>query len=231
MLGLIKKDLLLLKTNTKVFIFVILFYILFGVTSDFEPSVITAMLTLVMSMMVLSTMQWDEQTKWNSYVLTTPVSRKMLVISKYLLSLITITIGTITGFVCSIIVTLIKKLVFDVQNYVFNIETLVITLTVFGVMLLINATLLPAIYKFGVEKTRVVLILLVGLPVFIISVLVAVITGLISNGTIDGTFLTNVITRCEANPALLTVIAVIILIALIAASCKLSIKILKKKEF
>lgn len=231
MLGLIKKDLLLLKTNTKVFIFIILFYVLFGVTSDFGPAIITAMITLVMSMMVLSTMQWDEQTKWNSYALTTPVSRKMLVISKYLLSLITITIGAIAGFVCSIIVALIKNLVFDEQNYAFDIEALVIILTIFGVMLLINAILLPAIYKFGVEKARVILLVLIGLPVFIISVLVAVISGLISNGTINGTFLTNVINWCEANPALLAVIAVILLIAIIAASCMLSTKILEKKEF
>ncbi|MBE5947975.1 MAG: ABC-2 transporter permease [Lachnospiraceae bacterium] len=231
MLGLIKKDLLLLKTNTKVFIFIILFYILFGVTSDFGPAVITAMLTLVMSMMVLSTMQWDEQAKWNSYALTTPVSRKMLVVSKYLLSLITIVIGTIMGFVCSIIVALTKSLIFDGQNYAFNLETLVIILTVFGVMLLINAIILPAIYKFGVEKARVILLVLIGLPVFIISVLVAVISGLISNGTINSNFLTNVISWFEANPALLAVIAVILLIAAIAASCRLSIKILEKKEF
>jgi len=231
MLGLIKKDLLLLKTNTKVFIGVIAFYILFGVTSDFGPSIITAMLTLVMSMMVLSTMQWDEQAKWNSYVLTTPVSRKMLVISKYLLSLITITIGAITGFACSIVVALIKNLVFDGQNYAFDIEAIVIIFTVFGVMLLINAIILPAIYKFGVEKARAILLVLVGLPVFIISVLAAVISGLISSGTINGTFLTNVITWLEANPALLAVIAVVFLIAVIAASCKLSIKILEKKEF
>lgn len=231
MLGLIKKDLLLLKTNTKVFIFIILFYVLFGVTSDFGPAIITAMITLVMSMMVLSTMQWDEQTKWISYALTTPVSRKMLVISKYLLSLITITIGAIAGFVCSIIVALIKNLVFDEQNYVFDLEALVIILTVFSVMLLINAILLPAIYKFGVEKARVILLVLIGLPVFIISVLVAVISGLICNGTINVTFLTNVINWCEANPALLAVIAVILLIAIIAASCMLSTKILEKKEF
>lgn len=231
MLGLIKKDLLLLKTNTKVFIFIILFYILFGVTSDFGPAIITAMLTMVMGMMVLSTIQWDEQTKWHSYALTTPVSRKMLVISKYLLSLITIAIGAITGFICSIIVALIKNLVFNAPKYSFDTEALVITFAVFAVMLLINAILLPAIYKFGVEKSRIILLVLVGLPVFIISVLAATISGLISSGTINGTFLTNAITWLEAKPALLAVIAVILLIAVIAASCKLSIKILEKKEF
>ena len=229
MLGLIKKDLLLLKTNTKAFIGIAIFYIVFGLSADFGPTMATAMIAMLMGMQVLSTMQWDEHFKWNPYALTMPLSRKSLVLSKYILSAVTIGIGTVVGLICSIITTVVKRLVSISNESIFTMETLITIIVIFGAMLFINAILLPAVFKFGVEKARILLVVLIALPTFVI---VGVAQYISNPNASKPAFVTAIITWCSEHLlGILPVVAVIFLIVAIAISCMLSIKIFEKKEF
>lgn len=229
MLGLIKKDLLLLKTNTKIFIGIFIFYIIFGVASDFEPSVVTAMIAMVMGMQVLSTIQWDEQFKWNPYALTMPLSRKSLVISKYILSAITIGTGTFIGLICTLATAAVKRLVSISNEDIFTAEIFITALVVFGIILFINALLLPAIFKFGAEKARILLIVFIGLPIFIIA---AIVEYILNPSIPKPAFINTFIAWCSEHLLeVLPIIAVVFLIAAVAVSCMISIKIFEKKEF
>lgn len=229
MLGLIKKDLLLLKTNTKIFIGIFIFYIIFGVASDFEPSVVTTMIAMVMGMQVLSTIQWDEQFKWNPYALTMPISRKALVISKYILSAITIGTGALIGLICTLATAAVKRLVSISNEDIFTAEIFITALVVFGIILFINALLLPAIFKFGAEKARILLIVFIGLPIFIIA---AIVEYILNPSIPKPAFVNTFIAWCSEHLlGILPVIAVVFLIAAVAVSYMISIKIFEKKEF
>lgn len=151
MKGLILKDLLNLKSNMKV---MILFMILFGYMSsigDGNNSSFVGVIIVLCTTMIVSTFSYDDLNKWDSYVLTMPIKRNTIVLSKYLTMLIFSLMGVIFSLIISIINGYFK-------NTLILSETLIITGLILSISVCFASLILPLIYKFGTEKARLLMI-------------------------------------------------------------------------
>lgn len=158
MKGLIIKDLLNLKKNLNTVIVLIIFYALIGYTSS-DPSMLIAMISLVLTMMTITTMSYDDLAKWDKYALTMPVSRKSIVLSKYILSIFL----ALTGIIIS---TVIAFVLISIKDYEAS-NLMIISYSIFLISLVFSSIILPLIFKFGVEKSRLMMMAAIGLPIAI----------------------------------------------------------------
>ncbi|NMA83467.1 MAG: ABC-2 transporter permease [Epulopiscium sp.] len=156
MKGLIIKDLLNLRKYSRSVLSIILFYILFAYAVN-DRSFIGGMIVLLFTMMAITSFSYDDLAKWDRYALSMPVSRKNMVLSKYTLSILLSTTGTIISILVGLVFMTIKDKI--------NVLELLITSYIFlAISLLFISILLPLIYKFGVEKTRILMMVVVSIP-------------------------------------------------------------------
>jgi len=148
MKGLILKDLINLRRyGRSIFLFIAVFA-LFGLMSknwDFLEGIIILMFT----MMTVTTFSYDDIAKWDIYALSLPVSRRQIVRSKYLLAILL----SLAGILLSLAVNSILALVKDINI----VDKLLTAYIIFAVATVFTCILLPLIYKFGVEKSRIFL--------------------------------------------------------------------------
>lgn len=85
MLGLVKKDLLMIKGNIRQ---VILFLVVFLILAFQENNIIVIVPVFVSMMVFITTFSYDEYNKWDAYAIALPISRKNIVKSKYIASVI-----------------------------------------------------------------------------------------------------------------------------------------------
>ena len=85
MLGLIKKDFLIVKNNLKLIIIMLMMFFIMALQGEFD---ITFVLPYIVVMLFISTFSYDEFNKWDAYAITLPNGRKNIVKSKYIASLI-----------------------------------------------------------------------------------------------------------------------------------------------
>ena len=85
MLGLVKKDLLMIKGNIRQ---VILFLVVFLILAFQENNIIVIVPVFVSMMVFITTFSYDEYNKWDAYAISLPVSRKNIVKAKYVASII-----------------------------------------------------------------------------------------------------------------------------------------------
>ncbi|MCC0627373.1 MULTISPECIES: ABC-2 transporter permease [unclassified Clostridioides] len=163
MKGLILKDLLNLKGNVK---FIFLFIIMFGLMSSFGDGNVNNFMGVIIvlcTIMIVSTFSYDDLNKWDSYVLTMPIKRNDIVLSKYLTMLIFSFIGILVSLIVSVIIGYFK------HTLVLG-ETLLINALILSVSVCFGSLILPLIYKFGTEKARLLMILCFLVPTLVLLV-------------------------------------------------------------
>lgn len=152
MTGLILKDLLNLKRHSRMYLILIAFYIVLGaVNGDFV--MFGSMITVLSAMMPITSMAYDEKNNWDRYALTMPVSRKDMVLSRYVLGLIFLIASfAITTFFMSAFgkTPLIEAISFGGGIFVTGIIFMDI--------------ILPMLFKYGVEKGRIFMMLVLFVP-------------------------------------------------------------------
>ena len=153
--GLLKKDLYNLASYKTTLIIIVIFcgMAIIGTDAIYWGSVVIG---IIVGMISLSTFSYDEMAKSNRYILTLPVTRKEIVLEKYILAIGATILGSWLGFV-------LPLLIGNIMNYVrpdnvidINIDTLLATTIggLFGVSL-IQAIQIPSIFKWGAEKGRI----------------------------------------------------------------------------
>lgn len=160
MIGLLRKDQTLLWTTyNKNFLVVLLCYTAMIFASD---SLIFVMYALIFlgGLYVSSTLTLDEQSQWDTYARTLPVTAAQIVGSKYLLSVAwTLICFLLSQSLCSLSGLARGNLADQWHNYLAG--NLAATAPVF----LYNALTLPLSYKFGAAKARSVTIMATGVLV------------------------------------------------------------------
>ena len=165
MLGLIKKDLLMIKGNLRQ---AILFLVVFIILALQENNIIVIVPVFVSMMIFMTTFSYDEYNKWEAYAISLPVSRKNIVKAKYFASIILWTIALLVTAVITVVMGIFE------QNINYSEMIGMILGCVFSIVLL-EALMFPLIFKFGVEKGRIG----VFIGVFVIAALLGfVFTGI-----------------------------------------------------
>lgn len=159
MTGLILKDLLNLKKQAKVYLILVVFYLVYGAVFE-NSSMFSSMMTLVAVMIPMTAMSYDERSKWDKYALTMPVSKGSIVASRYLLGVIFLTIA--------FIMSILANMIFSKIN---TGENVLIVLAVLSVGIVVMSALFPLLFKFGVEKGRILIVLVMFVPTAIVMIL------------------------------------------------------------
>lgn len=217
MLGLLIKDFINLKKSAKVFGLVTILYAFFSIASE-ELSFFTSISTLLFAILAMSVFSHDEVAKWDSYALTMPVSRDNIVQSKYIMTLLL----SLVGLVYSISFTLIINLYLKSEMVRDHIMS---SLVGTAIVLLFFSIIIPVIMKMGMEKSRLVLVLVYMVP-FAISYFYK--TALSKGNVAVPEKILRIVKLCVDNAYI--IIPTLLLLAL-AISYYISLCIYRKKEF
>lgn len=221
--GLIKKDLFNLISYKRTLMIMAFMILVFSI---FSPSIITYMpiiIVTILGMCMLATFSYDELSKSDKYILAMPISKKEIVAEKYILAIISLIVSGIIGFFITILIIAVNNYLAP-GNYI-NIDynNLLITSIsgIFGVAL-IQLIQIPSIYKWGAEKGRIQMFILV----FALIVIIAGVGFLImkSGLNIDIEMLKDIINKYGL------IILAVLMIAMYYISYKVSYKIYKNKE-
>lgn len=156
MTGLILKDLLNLKKQAKVYLILVIFYFVYGAVFE-SSSMFSSMMTMIAVMIPLTAMSYDERSKWDRYALTMPISRKVIVASRYLLGMIFIA----AAFVLSVLVNMVFSKMYSIESILISLASLSAGITVMSVIF-------PLLFKYGVEKGRILMMLVFFTPIAIL---------------------------------------------------------------
>ena len=210
MLGFIKKDLSMIKSNLKIIIILIVVYTLLSFIDKMDISFI---LPFMCVMLMISTFSYDDFNKWNIYASTIPNGRKNIVKSKYITTLLLVILVAIITTILSFIISYYKTNTFDFSY------TLINTLSYIFGTLLVLIFMYPIIFKYGIEKARIAIFLIVFLLIVGLEILVKY---------VDLSFIGKFLNLLNNYSIILFIILAIIMLY---ASYKISLKIYLKKDF
>ena len=173
--GLIIKDLLQLKTYRKT---LISFIVIFSITPILQYTggggtgifnMLPIMITLGFGMFSIASFNYDEAAKADRYIKSLPISFKEIVLSKYILTICATILGGILGILLAFIISSIFAKEYDIE---------IIVQALGGIlgMSIVEAIQIPCIYRFGAEKAR--------MQIFLVMVILFVIGALLVGGLI-----------------------------------------------
>lgn len=210
MLGFIKKDIAMIKSNFKILFILFIFY---GVMTFNDGMDISFILPFICVMIMISTFSYDEYNNWNAYTIALPNGRENSVKAKYLATIIMILATTLITILFTFLLIYIKKQPIELE------KILVTTIGSIFATLLVLSTMYTIIYKFGIEKARIAIFVIVIAFVFAASFLFS---------NIDFSFIGKTLNFLE-DYIVLIIIAISILMVYI--SYRISKKIYLNKEF
>jgi ABC-type transport system involved in multi-copper enzyme maturation permease subunit len=155
-MGLILKDLIVLKKQGRVALFLVLFYTAFSLTTQ-NISMLGSMVAMICTMLPITSMSYDERSKWDKYALSLPIQRKTVVISKYVLG---VTLNLAAALLVALLNLILLRFIQDADPG----EMMLITLATCMAMILLLSVLLPIMFKFGVEKGRLIMFAVIFAP-------------------------------------------------------------------
>ena len=206
MKGLLLKDLLNLKSTFKMLGAMIVFFAVAFLREG--NSFVFGIIILMFAMMVVTTISYDDLAKWDAYALTMPVTRKEMVLSKYLVMVLLNTLGAVLSLIIGIVGSFL-------MNQSFDLEILVIVGLVYLIAFIFGSVIIPLIYKFGTEKARLMLFLCALLPTALILLVEQLDVPLPTTG----------------NPWIYLILLVACSVIGVILSYLISLKIYTKKEF
>lgn len=159
MKGLLIKDILNLKKNFSTVIIMIVLYFMFAFKSG-DPSILVGMIVLLLTMMSITSIAYDDLAKWDKFALAMPISRKRIVYSKYILSILLSLVGIILSTAIGYIIILLK-------GKMSIIDFLIASYIIFSISIIFSCIILPLVFKFGVEKSRLMMMAVLAIPMVI----------------------------------------------------------------
>ncbi|MFA7125171.1 MAG: ABC-2 transporter permease [Sphaerochaetaceae bacterium] len=159
MIGLIKKELMLLTIGGKSILLVLVVFLAIFLSSG--SGEILSMVAVIMSLMLsLTLFAYDTQSKWDCYATVLPVGPKELVGARYIVVGMIWTASIIIALIFRIGLTLLPNATVGTDFAQIVMESLLPALAIAVVL----AIALPLMYKFGVEKGRIFLFIVCIIP-------------------------------------------------------------------
>lgn len=150
MKGLIYKDILSMRRLAGSYLVFFLVYGSLAITGVFNIGVLGGMVVLMGMMVPMSSISMDDASGWARFAVATPVGRTGIVRGKYLFTLLVLLCATV---VVGLLLTGSALLGLSEDT---PLDCLLITLACTGVSLVMDAVLLPLLFKYGSEKARIV---------------------------------------------------------------------------
>lgn len=167
MIGLLVKDFIGLKKYMKIILLFIVGGVVLSVllagrhTADFMAGAMMGILSLVFPIFSITTFSLDDLCKWDRYGMTMPVSRKQVVLSKYLLGILLEVFSLVLSVIVMGLLSVNGALSMSFQETMLSIGLLGC------VALCLIAVILPLSFRFGSEKARLILLGLCMMPLVV----------------------------------------------------------------
>lgn len=162
MIGLLLKDLYVLRKTAKIYLAMMVFYMVLTLAGAFDNSMVIGFVSLFCMMMPVSSFAYDEAARWDKYATAFPTGRRGIVSSKYLLILCT---GAL-----ALALTVILGLPLQILRHGDMGEMLLTGAICVSIGLFMNSILLPMLFKLGAERGRVLMMTVYG-GIFLLVVL------------------------------------------------------------
>ena len=212
MTGLILKDFLILRKTLRSYLFMIVVYVGIAFTGVWPADTVGVLMVVMVMMLPMNVFAYDKQAKWDTYGLALPVGRTKTVAARYLCVLL----------LClfSVGLTAILGAALYAAGRVDEPVEFLVTCSVMGLMsVLVNAIMLPFLYKFGPERARMMFFGIMGGIVLL---------GVAALFPLGGLEWLKALELAEPTPAQVTAIPVI---AAIAGLALLTVSFLLSRHF
>lgn len=216
MKGLLIKDFKLMRGQKNFFYMMLLIAVLMiAVSNDFAMAV--GFLGYLGSFFALSTISYDEFNNGNPFLFSLPITRKMYAVEKYVFGIVSGGISCMAGAMIGTVATLVKSsgTIQDVW---------LAALMVLPTMMILLAVMLPIQMKFGGERGRIALIIMIG-TLLVIGILI---------GKVVNAFnveLASVFNKLSSlNIGMVITLLIVVSAIFLTVSCKISMGIMEKKE-
>lgn len=216
MKGLIIKDIINILRNLKIIAGLMVFYSILALTSD-NPNSFIGLFSMLFAMYTLWTYSYDEMARWDSYALTMPLTKENIVQGKYILMLLLSLLAFVVNTIIGIVYGLGKQ-----ESLFTNMKLNAIGA---GGIIFLFSILIPFITKYGVEKARIIIILVILIPFTFGSMILKKIKEIYPVPPVKLVSLVETIVE-NAN-----IIIPLILIVCLCISYSITIRIYQKKEF
>ena len=163
MMGLVRKDFYLAGVLAKSYLFILAVFVILSLTGVYDGTFLASFLSLMCIMLPVNVFSYDEQAKWDKYAAALPGGRRGVVMARYLFT----TLVCVGSMVFSILLHLAAGLASGAQAQE-RMDLLLSGLIPAAYGCLMNAVLLPLLFKFGSQKGRLYLLLALGLGVGLI---------------------------------------------------------------
>lgn len=188
-----------------------------------DPTFLIGYLTMMMGIITLSTINYDDFDRGNTFLFTLPITRKEYVLEKYVLTVVVSGIAWLVSDIACVLFSITK-----IEGYVI-MDGIVSSVAIFAVCLLMICFMIPLQLKYGGEKSRVVLFTVLGIVViagYFLKLLSERLKGVVSvdvNGLLQ--------TLSSIGVGGLTAIVLLVLCIVMLISILVSMRIMEKKEF
>ena len=209
MTGLILKDFLILRKTLRSYLFVLVVYAGVAFTGVWSADIVGVLMVVTVTMLPMNVFAYDKQAKWDTYGLALPVGRTKTVAARYLCVLLLCLL--------SVGLTAILGAALYAAGRVEEPVEFLVTCSVMGLMsVLVNAIMLPFLYKFGPERARMMFFGIMG------GIVLLVVAALFPLGGLEWLKSLELAEPTPAQAAAIPVIAAIAGLALLTVSFLLS---------
>lgn len=222
MKGLLIKDLHIMLQNKKFFIMLLFIAVLMlGLQGEEGMIFVISYSTMLCGMMVITTISIDEFDKSTVFLMTMPITRKGYVLEKYIFGIAVSTAGC-----------LISTLICCIMMHGGQKDLIAIAFVLLGVFTLFEMVMLPIQFKYGGEKGRMALIIIVAAIVVGTVALKKLAEAVFTSQGEAEAFLSRLIdTVSSISGAALAAAAVVVWLAGTLLSYRISVGIMEKKEY
>ncbi|NLN81942.1 MAG: ABC-2 transporter permease [Clostridiales bacterium] len=210
--GLVIKDWALMSRQLKLMLVYIVFFV--GISSYWsDTSFQSGFLSVILFMLTINCFAYDEQVNFEKLAAASPVSPFRIVLSRYISALTIGIAGSAAIMLGNLTVMLLRRTMgFDGIKY---------GLAGLGVSLFILSLAFPLVFKFGVNRSRIIILLVSGIPIPVFILL---------SKFLPRDFLFRLLIN-RTLIYLLPFIFVVVVLAALAISVAISVRIFKNKEF
>ena len=203
MKGIVIKDLLTLKSSMKTVVLIVILFGFMGAKSG--SAYMSTFASVYAAILPMTCMAFDERSRFNRYAVVMPVNLRDIVLSKYV-------VGLILAVAATVVATAMTALSGGSIG-----ETVAASI---AIPMVYHSLLLPLMFKFGVEKSRIIILAGVVVPAVGISFLE-------ESGRLSGVI--NALGSVQVSSAL--AYAAVVLIVIYTASVLISLAVCRNKEW
>ena len=149
MTGLILKDLLILRRTLRSYLLILAIYVAVAFLGYWSASFVGGFMMVMVAMLPMNVFAYDKQAQWDVYGLSLPVGRTKTVAARYLAVLIMFTASAVLTTVLGVVLTIAGRMEESLGEYLLACAICVV------MSMLVNAMMLPILYKFGPERARI----------------------------------------------------------------------------